>query len=91
MHHLLKLRPGDASFALTLFIDEMDLLGNVAGTEQQDAFAGQSVAPRASGLLIIALQIFRQVVVNDKANVRFVDAHSEGDRGRDHSDVVAQK
>ncbi len=88
MHHLLELRPGNPRFALTLFIDEMDLFGDVASAEQQYAFAGQPVASRASGLLIIALEIFRQIVVHNEANVRFVDPHPEGNRSGDHTDIV---
>jgi len=50
-----------ASFSL-FFVDEMQLLGNIARPEQQDAFTRQTVASGASGLLVIALQIFRQIV-----------------------------
>ena len=34
---------------------------------------------------------FRQIVMNDEAHVRFVDAHAERDRCRDHPRIVAQK
>ena len=91
MDHLLKLRTGDPRLLLAFFVDEMQLLGNIARAEQQYAFARQSVASGASGLLVIALQIFRQIVMHNKTHVRFVDAHSERDRGRDHAHVVAQK
>ena len=78
-------------FAFTLFVDEMDLFGDVAGAEKQHAFARQSVAPGPARFLIIALEIFRQIVMHNETNVRFVDAHAERDRRRDHSDVVPQK
>src|ERR1043166_6289467 len=61
MNHLLKLRPGDARFLFALFIDEMDLLGDVARAEQQHAFTRQTIAASAPCLLIIALEIFRQI------------------------------
>ena len=91
MDHLLKLCTGDTRLLLAFLVDEMPLLGNVARAEQQDAFTRQSVASGASGFLIIALQIFRQIIMHNKTHIRFVDAHSERDGGRDHAHVVAQK
>ena len=91
MDHLLKLCTGDTRLLLAFFVDEMQLLGNIARAEQQDAFARQSVASGASGLLVIALQIFRQIVMHNKTHVWFIDAHSERDGGSDHAHVVAQK
>ena len=67
------------------------LLGDIARAEQQHAFARQPVAAGPPGLLIIALQIFRQIVMHHKANVRFVDPHSERNRRSDHPNVVAQE
>src|SRR4029077_1645547 len=64
MNHLLKLRPRDSRFAFALFADEMELLRHIARAEQQHAFAWQSVPAGASGLLIIALQVFREIVVH---------------------------
>ena len=92
MHHLLKLFAGDFLLArIGFFIDEPSLLDNVAGAEEQHAFAGQSVAARAAGFLVVALDVFRQVVVDHEADVRLVDPHAEGDGRADHADVVAQK
>ena len=73
------------------FVNELRLLDHVAGAEEQDAFAGQSVAARAAGFLVIALDVFRQIVVDDEADVRLVDAHAEGDGRADHPHVVAQE
>ena len=67
------------------------LLHDVAGAEKQQAFARQPVASGASGLLVVALDVLRQIVVDDEAHVRFVDAHAERDRRADHAHVVAQK
>ena len=91
MNHLLKLRPRDSRFGLAFFVDEMELLGHIACAEQQHAFTRQPVAAGAPGLLIIALQIFRQIVMHHEANVWFVDAHSKRNRRGDHPNVVAQK
>ena len=85
MHHLLKLLPRDPRFVLALFVNEMELLGHIARAEEQHAFAGQSVAAGAPGFLIIALQIFRQIVMDDEAHVRFVDAHAKRDRRSNHA------
>src|SRR5262249_29044250 len=62
-----------------------------ARAEQQHAFAGQTVAARAASFLIIALDVFRQVVMDDEPDVGFVDAHAECDRGAYHPHFVAQK
>src|SRR4030095_9009467 len=79
MNHLLKLRPRDSRFAFALFVDEMELLGHIACTEQQHAFAWQSVATGAPCLLIITLQIFRQIVVHHVADVWLVYDTSQSD------------
>src|SRR5262245_27977396 len=91
MDHLLKLCTGDASFAFRLFIDEMQLLGDIARTEKKHAFAWQPVASRPSSLLIIAFNVFRQIVMHDEAHIRLIDAHSERDSGSDDAYVLAQK
>ena len=64
---------------------------HVAGAEEQQAFARQAVAARAAGFLVITFDVFRQVVVDDEADVRFVDAHAEGDGRADDAHFVAQK
>src|SRR4029077_19102898 len=91
MNHLLKLRSGDSRFAFTLFVDEMELFGHIARAEQQHAFAWQSVPAGASGLLIIALQVFREIVVHHETDVWFVDAHSECNCRSNHADIVSQE
>ncbi len=40
MDHLLKLCTGDTRLLLGFFVDEMQLLGNIARAEEQYAFAG---------------------------------------------------
>ena len=91
MNHLLELSPGDSRFGLALFVDEMELFGHVACAEQQHAFAWQPVPARAPGLLVVALQIFRQIIVHDKPDVRFINAHSERNGRGDHANVVPQE
>ena len=81
---LLLLRIGD-------LVEEMRLLRDVAGAEEQEAIAGQTIAARAAGFLIVAFDVLRQIVVDDPADVGLVDAHAEGDRGADDARVVAEK
>jgi len=92
MDDLLQLRAGNLPFfGVGLLVNEPAVFDAVARAEQQQAFAGQPVATRAARLLIIALDVLRQVVVDDKAHVRFVDAHAEGNRGADDAHLVAEK
>ena len=60
------------------------------GIEQQ-GFAGEPVAARAPGLLVVALHVLGKVHVHDKAHVGLVDAHAERDGGDDDADVVAEE
>ena len=92
MDHLLQLFAGDLLLLrVGLFVDEMRLLHHVAGAEKQHAFARQSVAAGAAGFLVVAFDVLRQVVMDDEADVRFVDAHAEGDGRADHAHFVAQE
>ena len=78
--------------SLSLFSSmNRNCLATSPGAEQQHAFARQAVAARAAGFLIVALDIFWQVVVDDEADVGFVDAHAERDGGADHADFVAEE
>src|SRR6185312_14090739 len=82
MNDLLQLRAGNfALLRIGHLIDEPAIFHAVAGTEQQEAFARQTIAARAARFLVIAFDVFRQIVVDDKPHVRFVDAHAERDRG----------
>ena len=49
------------------------------------------VAARAAAFLLIVFQRLRHARVDDIANVRFIDAHTEGDRGADDVDLVAHE
>ena len=53
--------------------------------------AGQAVASGAAGFLVVALDVFGQIVMDDEADIGFVDAHAEGDGGADDADFVAQE
>ena len=91
-HHLLQLLAGDALFLrVGLFLDELRLLDHVAGAEQQQTFARQPVASGAARLLVVALDVLRQIVMNHESDIRFVDAHAERNGGANHADFIAQK
>ncbi len=72
-------------------LDEMGLLRDVPRAEEQQAVGGQTVASGAAGFLIVPLDVLGQIVVNDPADVGFVDAHAEGDGGADDPHLVAQE
>ncbi len=92
MDHLAELLAGDLALVrIGFLLDEGDLLGDVAGGEEQEALGGQAVASGAPGLLVIALGVLRQIVMDDEADVRLIDAHAEGDGGADDLDLVAQE
>src|SRR5699024_11339911 len=52
-----------------------------------DVCSSDLVATGATGLLVVAFDGSGQVEVGDEADIGFVDAHAEGDRG-DHDDAV---
>ena len=72
-------------------VDQVLLRHDVLRREEQDAFARLAVASRASRLLIVRLDVFRHVVVDDEAHVRLVDAHAEGVRRDDRLHVVVEE
>ena len=92
MHHLLQLLAGDPLLLrVGLFLDELRLLDDISGAEEQQTLTRQTVASGAARFLVVALDVFRQVVMNHEAHVRFVDAHAERDGGANHPDFIAQK
>jgi hypothetical protein len=91
VHHLPQLLACDSCFAFAFFLDEMELLGDIARAEEQYAFAGQPVTTSAAGLLVITLKIFRKVVMHHKANIWFIDSHSKRDGCRHHANIIAQE
>ena len=92
MDHLRKLLARDAALLLVAHVvNEPGELCDIGGGEKQHAIAGQSVASGSSGFLIVALDVLRQVVVDDEADVRLVDAHAERDRRAHHLRLVAQE
>ena len=91
VHHLAQLLARDPRFALAFLVDETRLFDDIAGAEKENAIARQTVATGAAGFLVVALDVLRQIVVHDEADVWFVDPHPEGDRRAHHPHVVAQE
>jgi hypothetical protein len=90
MDHLLELMPGDLAFLLVcFFVNEDDLLGDVTGAEEEEAFGRQAIASCPSSLLVVSLKVFRQVMVYHEAYIGFVDTHPEGDRCADDANFVS--
>src|SRR5260221_5668413 len=92
MDHLLQLGQGDLPLFWTgLFVNKPVLLDYVSGAKEQKALARQAIATGAAGLLIITLDVFRQIVVHHKPHIGFIDAHAEGDGSTYHTYLIAQK
>ena len=51
----------------------------------------QAIAPGAADLLVVALDAFGQIVMQDKAHIRLVDAHAKGNGGDDDLGIVADE
>ena len=91
MHHLIQQMSGPRGLGRVRdFIDEPHVLGCIAGIEQEETLPGQAIASRPAGFLVVAFQVFRHVVMDDKADVGFVDPHAEGNGGAHHPDTVAE-
>ena len=72
-------------------IDEAAQLARVRQAVKHERIRRQAVAARAAGLLIIGLDVFGNAHVRDEADVGFVDAHAEGDRGHHDDAFFAEK
>ena len=81
----------DAFFLAFFLVNEIIDFGNVGITVEQKTVRGQAIASRACDFLIITFDAFRQIKVNDKAHIRFVDAHAERDGGNDDLHVVTDE
>src|SRR5213596_4224884 len=91
MNHVAQLFPRNALLEFAFFLDEASLFHDIARAEEQLTFTGQAIAPGPPRFLIITLDVLRQIVMNNKTDIRFVDPHSERDRCRDYAYIVAQK
>ena len=60
----------------------------VALLPEQNAICGATVPARASRLLVILLDRWRQRQVNDRSNGGFIDAKPERDRPHQHAHFI---
>ena len=63
-------------------------LVDIAISEKQQAMGGQTVPSGPADFLIVVVDAFGQVVMDDETDIRFVDPHAEGDRRHDDLDIV---
>ena len=92
MDHLAKLLAGElALVGIGLFLDKVELLCDVAWGEEEKALGWKAVAAGAACLLVIALGVLWEIVVDDEADIGFVDAHAECDGGADDLNLVAEE
>ena len=90
-NHLLHQLAGHLLFGGVLVGEELVKLLNVLLAVEGDASSFASVAAGTSGFLIVALDAFGDVVVDDKAHVGFVDAHAESDGGHDDIHLLGEE
>ena len=72
-----------------LLLEAADRALAVVGRDEQQGVGACTVAPGASGLLVVAFERIAHRVVDDEAHVGLVDAHAEG-VGRDHHPHAAR-
>ncbi|MCG3120600.1 MAG: hypothetical protein ALAOOOJD_03365 [bacterium] len=82
---------GDLALGSGFLIDKESDLRHIAVAQQQQAIRAQPVAAGAADFLIIRFKVFRQIIMNDEAHVRFVDPHAERNGGDDNLRVIAEK
>src|SRR5215212_6399301 len=91
LHDRIQMLHGNALLTTFFLINKIGELGNVSVTVKQDAVRLQTVAPGTSDFLVVTLDTFGQVEVNDKTDIRLVDAHPKCDRGNDDLGIIADK
>ena len=70
--HIVKL------LIIPVVVDKHLICHHIAAAVEQQAVCRFPVTPRAAGFLIIALHVFRHIVVDHEADIGFVDPHSKG-------------
>jgi uncharacterized membrane protein YhaH (DUF805 family) len=83
--HALELLAGRA------VVDHAALVDHVLQAVGHPGIGVFAVAAGAAGLLVVGLDVLRQIQVRDETHVGLVDAHAEGDGGDHHDPVLAQE
>lgn len=73
------------------FVDEEVDGVDIGVAVEEEAIGTQAVTAGAPDLLVIAFQVFGQVVMENEADIGFINAHTESDGGDDDGDVVTDK
>ena len=89
--HRLQMLGSHLAQGFFFFVDEKAQLLSVSIAVQQQAMSRQPIPPGAPDLLVIAFNAFGQVMVQNKAHIRFIDPHPEGDSGDDDLDIVVDE
>src|SRR5690606_37123793 len=74
-------------FSLEKFLQFLNVFIAVKG----DAFPFAAVTSGSSGFLIVALQTFKNIVVNYKTYIRLVNSHTKSNGGNNHIGFFHQK
>src|SRR5882762_3946419 len=82
---------GRARIRIDLLLNQEFRRADIGGAEVKCAARGVPVTSGAAGLLIVAFQSLRQIVVHDPTHIGLVDAHPEGGGCDDHLDIVANE
>jgi len=82
---------GNTFLAARFLVDEIIYFADICIAIKKCAMRGQTVATCAPDLLIIVLDAFGQIKVNDEAHIGFVDAHAERDGSNDDLHIIADK
>src|SRR5258706_8435871 len=67
-------------FFISLLRDNVLDLDTVTIVEEKNTLSRQTIAPATPRLLVIALQVARQVIVNEHAYIRLTNAHAKSNR-----------
>src|SRR5438034_11553126 len=91
MNRVAQLFLRDALLAFAFFLDEAALFHHIARAEEQHAFTGQAIAPGPPRFLIITFDVLRQIVMNNKTDIMYVDTNSQSNRRPNYQSVVPQQ
>src|SRR5436305_139255 len=90
--NLPQLLIGEVLFVLTGFLGNNKLnLHTVTVIKEEDALSWQVITASTARLLVIPLEVARQVIVDDRAHVRLADTHTKGDGGHEYRHIVADE
>ena len=87
----LKQLPTDVLFCYGLALHELLKLAQVMRREEGQTDSLAAIATGTACLLIVTLQTFWDIVVDDIADIWFVDAHTKGNGSHDDIDALHEE